>query len=876
MNPTVAVFSEYHPLVLNVVETLLGKSCRVLVLSSQTEHWRINTRHLGESARIEIQDENITSTLAEFDYAVCSLLTDERENSSEDRIARTIQNAQAWLSKTIFIIPLAGLPEKTLKSLEAAIKVVDFSSTVVFLKDTYGPRMSSSEKYGLGAVLSGYLRGGEVGINGEDLFYPTFYPDIAKEITKAMFSFGPPYESFAILGEPLKGEQIVEILGKEKEVRISFGRAPQQRELLPGNVVRTSTRFSEGIKPTLEWFRQQPARKEAIVKAVKTKKSMPPKAPGVAVRRYLLLAALFLVLAPFLLMATSVLSLVVGKNGLEKGNTASSQRAFATTKFTARMLKAPLAIAASVPVLGKAFYQPLQASSLLERASDIGIKTGSVVDGLSGLVQKALGKEVYDPLLYSKEMTLTLENLYQEVGFLEGDIGSQKTLIGGLAHKLINNLDLGDIKSKILLLRGVTKELPSILGRDKPSTYLILFQNNMELRPTGGFVGSLALVTFDGGRLSDINVLDVYSADGQLKGHVEPPTPIKDYLGEANWFLRDSNWDPDFPTSASRAEWFLGKEIGKAVDGVIAVDLEVARSLLKATGPIKLADYGQQVSSENLYEKTQQEVEEAFFPGSHKKASFLTALAQQLLDAIVNYPKNQSSTLANLIQQNLIERHIQVFLHQKEAQKAISGFGFDGSFLVPSCDGNCYSDFLGLVEANVGVNKANYFIKRSFALEVGAEEGVLRRSLLVQYDNSANPALGSPGRYKAYLRLALPLDVEITTTEVLSPDAAATPPEIKDVGGRREAGVLLEIAPGQSKSVKFSWQSPTLLNYSKQGEYRLFWRKQAGTDNDPLKLTFIPPSGVDILFSPKFSLTQAGSFVYNTTLARDLFSRVSW
>ena len=876
MNPTVAIFSEYHPIVLNIVETLLGKSCQVLILCSQTENWRINTRHLNESVRFEIKDEGITSTPEEFDYAICSLLTPEREDYLANRIARTIQNAQAWLSKTIFIIPLGAVGEKILKNLETAIRVVDFSSTVVFLRDTYGPRMSFSEKSGLGAVLTDFFKGAEVGIDSEDVFYPTFYPDIAKEIAKTMFSFGPPYESFAILGEPLNGGQIAEVLGREKKIRISLGAAPQQTELSPGNVVRTGTGFAEGIKPTVEWFKNQPAPKEVIVKEVKKRAQKTPKTSRLTVRHWLLLVGLLLILAPFLLMGLSVLSLVQGKNDLEKGKTDSSQRAFVVTRLTARMLEAPLTVAASVPVLGQVFYQPLQLSSLLERASDIGIKAGSVVQDLSELGQKALGKEVYDPLVYAKEMTLTLENLYQEIGFLEGDIGSQKSLVGGLAHKIVKNADLGEVKSKIWLLRGITKELPTILGRDRPSTYLILFQNNMELRPTGGFIGSLALVTFDGGRLSDINVLDVYSADGQLKGHVEPPAPIKDYLGEANWFLRDSNWDPDFPTSASRAEWFLSKEIGKAVDGVIAVDLEVARSLLKATGPIKLTDYGQQISSENLYEKTQEEVEEAFFPGSHKKASFLTALAQQLLDAIVNFPKSQSSMLANLIQQNLLERHIQIFLHQKEAQKAVSGFGFDGSFLVPACEGNCYSDFLGLVEANIGVNKANYFIKRSFSLDVEAGEGVLRRSLLVKYDNSANPALGSPGRYRAYLRLALPLDAEINSTEVLAPDAVATTPETQDVGGRREAGVLVEIAPGQSKSIKFSWQSPTLLDYSKEGEYRLFWRKQAGTDSDPLKLTFTPPSGVDILSAPKFSLTQAGSFVYNTTLARDLFSRVSW
>ena len=158
----------------------------------------------------------------------------------------------------------------------------------------------------------------------------------------------------------------------------------------------------------------------------------------------------------------------------------------------------------------------------------------------------------------------------------------------------------------------------------------------MELRPTGGFIGSFGLITFDGGRLSDLTVNDVYTADGQLNGHVEPPLPIKNYLGEASWWLRDSNWDPDFPTSAKRAEWFLDKELGKKVDGVIATDLYPIKEILKVTGSVFLSDYNSTITSENLYETTQNEVQNNFFPGTHKKASFLTALSRSLLGELTD------------------------------------------------------------------------------------------------------------------------------------------------------------------------------------------------------------------------------------------------
>ena len=67
----------------------------------------------------------------------------------------------------------------------------------------------------------------------------------------------------------------------------------------------------------------------------------------------------------------------------------------------------------------------------------------------------------------------------------------------------------------------------------------------------------------------------MYALDGQLKGHVDPPAPMRDLLGQEHWYLRDSNWDPDFKESAARAAWFYEKEGGVPVDGVIAINVPV-------------------------------------------------------------------------------------------------------------------------------------------------------------------------------------------------------------------------------------------------------------------------------------------------------------
>lgn len=202
------------------------------------------------------------------------------------------------------------------------------------------------------------------------------------------------------------------------------------------------------------------------------------------------------------------------------------------------------------------------------------------------------------------------------------------------AKQILQLVDFDKLKTYSKEGGVLASNLASILGSGEDKNYLILFQNNMELRPTGGFIGSYGVANFGGGKMNGLNINDIYSADGQLKGHIEPPLPIKNYLDEANWWFRDSNWNPDFPTSAERAEWFLNKEMDQQVDGVVAIDLQPIKDVLAYTGPIFLPDYNATITSDNLYEKTQEEAQANSFPGSRQKASFLTALSRTLISDV--------------------------------------------------------------------------------------------------------------------------------------------------------------------------------------------------------------------------------------------------
>ena len=232
-------------------------------------------------------------------------------------------------------------------------------------------------------------------------------------------------------------------------------------------------------------------------------------------------------------------------------------------------------------------------------------------------------------------------------------------------------------------------------------------------------------------------------------------------------------------------------------------------------------------------------------------------------------------SLANGAFESLEEKHAQIFFHNNKVQKAISELKWDGAVYRPSCSDNCYADYLGIVEANLGVNKVNSFIKKRFFLETIVQEGNLKRTLSITYQNEA--VSGVSGRYENYLRVLAPPESNFNQVRVIDEENQFfLTPELNTIHGRKEAGVFIEILPGQTKTVVFTWESDSRLDFTRQGEYRLVWRKQAGTFDDAIEIEFLLPVQIEPVFKQPFVLTNEGGYRYNTKLTRDFASRIFW
>ena len=438
---------------------------------------------------------------------------------------------------------------------------------------------------------------------------------------------------------------------------------------------------------------------------------------------------------------------------------------------------------------------------------------------------------------------------------------------------------ISEVRDLILQARQGVALLPELIGLKKAQTYLVLFQNNSELRPTGGFIGSYGLLTFNEGQLIDFEVKDVYSADGQLKGHVEPPGDLKRYLGEAGWYLRDSNWDPDFPTSAARAAWFLEKETGRKVDGVIGLNLTFAQQILKAVGEIQLPDYQEKINEANFFERAEYYSEINFFPGSTQKQDFLGSVARVLFEKIKTSEEKTWLSLAKNIWPSLKTKDLLFWLAEAQPMVTITNLGWDGALKEMKC-ANCLNDYLMVAEANVGINKANYFLKRSFSHQVQIKEDqTIQGTLRLNYQNNSSSESFPGGRYKSYIRLYTPLGSTLKGIKITNPLTGETTEvsekEIKEEHNKQIFGFLLEVPVQESRSVEAVWELSSRLTGGID-KYFFLLQKQPGLNDEAFSFWFVSPTNLKILTQGiKGSPTSEG-WLFNPPFNQDLVFEINF
>jgi len=425
-----------------------------------------------------------------------------------------------------------------------------------------------------------------------------------------------------------------------------------------------------------------------------------------------------------------------------------------------------------------------------------------------------------------------------------------------------------EVEETINQLKKLLIHLDELAGKNEEKNYLILFQNNMELRPGGGFIGSFGILTFADHKLKNLKIEDVYEADGQLKAHIEPPAAIKKYFNQPHWFLRDSNFSPDFQENLEKAEFFLEKEIGLTdFDGGIGITTTAINYLLEGFGDVYLPDYDETINKDNFYIKTQFYAEKNFFPGSIQKKTFLSSLIKTLLLRLedASYKK-----LADALKRSLAEKQIVLHFKNENLNEDVNLFGWGGKMVVPKCAEqlqNCVADNFFPVDANLGVNKANFFLSRLINFKVKIkEDGEIEDLLSLTFKNDSPSEIFPGGTYKNYFQTFLPKDSlvkQVTKNGVLIEDY-----EERDENQFKIVAFYFEVPPKQTTEIKINYLLKEKI-VKGRGVYQLVAQKQIGSTNNDLVLEFYFPKNVYVINKNFSSLAKEDNLIYNTNLSTD-------
>jgi len=368
----------------------------------------------------------------------------------------------------------------------------------------------------------------------------------------------------------------------------------------------------------------------------------------------------------------------------------------------------------------------------------------------------------------------------------------------------------------------------------KEKVFLILFQNNLELRPGGGFIGSFGILKVKDGSVIDFAIHDTGNFDGRIPATILPPYPMKETLHIDSWKLRDSNYSPDFLINAKQAEQFYHMGNGQEqFDGVIAITTNVLTSFLKVTGPVTLEGFPGTYGSENAVLDLEYQVEQGYLKqdiafGDRK--SVMSLLGFEILGQVKNLSLTKKYELFQIILNDLRSKDIQMMFQDELLQEQVSSAGWDGKV-----DEQWKNDYLFVVDANLNSFKSDYYVKRSYAYTIDLSSEVPQASLAITYKNTAEKKDWFAKDYQTFLRVYIPQGSYVRTVK-----GGAKDPVYGEELKKKYVGVLVQTPILTEKTVTFEYSLPA--NFKREW-YDLKIQKQAGLSDVPVSVTLIKKDG---------------------------------
>ena len=444
-------------------------------------------------------------------------------------------------------------------------------------------------------------------------------------------------------------------------------------------------------------------------------------------------------------------------------------------------------------------------------------------------------------------------------------------------------------------LQEVFDVLLEVLGHDQEKRYLVLFQNDNEIRATGGFIGSFALLDIYQGKIKHLEIPDGGMYDLEAGQNIKIKAPKALSLINPYFNIWDANWWPDFPTSAQKISWFYQNFGGSAIDGVMAINASVLQELLAVVGPIDLPGYNLTITAENLFAVIQEEVEFNYSKEENSPKAIIADLTPLVLDRLLSSQEKQKEIVEVLVNQ-LATKDIQMYLNDTAAQEKVHQFGWSGAML------HNQKDYLQVVNTNIAGGKTDNDIQQNIdhQAEISSNGEIINTVRITRTNRGAadNPLAGFEGGNVSYLRFYVPQGSEfieavgfdqlpegyfhsVSAATVEDEDIQVEEDKMLDASSQTEIYQSLDktvfanwlaLKPGETKTIALKYKLPFTVDVDQplvnnwwqkifKGDmqldnYSLLVQSQSGTKNTVFNSSILLPENLKVVWNKAMNETQ--------------------
>ncbi|MDP2227735.1 MAG: DUF4012 domain-containing protein [Moraxellaceae bacterium] len=343
--------------------------------------------------------------------------------------------------------------------------------------------------------------------------------------------------------------------------------------------------------------------------------------------------------------------------------------------------------------------------------------------------------------------------------------------------------------------------------------YLVLLQNNYELRPTGGFITGYGTVDTFMGVVTKMEFKNSY--DIMTTTYVTPPKAQEEMLKD-KWYqgysFRDANWEPDLRKSVPDVLKFYGDKFPKEnVDGVITVNFSLIENLVSRLGGVDLN--GKKLNGRNLFSALEFEVnniDRHNVEALANRKNVLGDLAAQLKGKAKRHPL----IARDVISEGLWNKDIAIWLKDEGLENKLIEKGWANVMVLAE-----RSDFLAVNLANLGAKKADRYMQKeiNYYADVTGDIPKISLEVTLRYPGHTN-TYGD--NYKGYLRVYLPKEASVDSSPVGNEETVEDPFKV--------VGTQIILPAGGKMTLSYLYALPRTAFSPDQFKLRLV--KQSGSD----------------------------------------------